>query len=152
MTAPDRTVWFHRQYERLTGGHVKHAHYYGHVAGLPDHARRILFGGKPQTDRLAREQAALWPTASAERVEKWRPGGKDILFLAGTDWRYLARAGLDGAANPRINLIQHVRHAHVGTELHGYLNQRAVRICVSEEVAAAIRGRCRWSWCCWRRR
>ena len=138
MTAPDRTVWFHRQYERLTGGHVKHAHYYGHVARLPGHARRILFGAKPETDRLAREQAALWPTVSDERVEMWRPGGRDILFLAGTDWRYLARAGLDGAANPRINLIQHVRHAHVGSELHGYLNQRAVRICVSEEVAAAI--------------
>ena len=138
MTPPTRTVWFHRQYERLTGGHVKHAHYYDHVARLPGHDRRILFGAKPQADRLAREQASLWPTASAERVEKWRPGTRDILFLAGTDWRYVARAGLDGVANPRINLIQHVRHAHVGTELHGFLDQRAVRICVSDEVARAI--------------
>ena len=137
MTPPTRTVWFHRQYERLTGGHVKHAHYYEHVARLPGHARRILFGGKPG-DRLAREQATLWPTASDERVEKWWPGARDILFLAGTDWRYVARAGLDGRANPRINLIQHVRHAHVGTELHGYLDRRAVRICVSDEVAQAI--------------
>lgn len=138
MTSPTRAVWFHRQYERLTGGHVKHAHYYGHVAQLPGHLRRILFGGKPETDRLATEQATLWPTASGERVEAWRPGGRDVLFLAGTDWRYLARAGLEGAPNPRINLIQHVRHAHVGTELHGYLHQRAVRICVGDEVAQAI--------------
>lgn len=138
MTPPTRTVWFHRQYERLTGGHVKHAHYYGHVARLPGHDRRILFGAKPQADRLAREQASLWPTAADERVEEWRPGARDILFLAGTDWRYAARAGLDGIANPRINLIQHVRHAHVGTELHGYLDQPAVRICVSDEVAQTI--------------
>ena len=137
MTPPTRTVWFHRQYERMTGGHVKHAHYYEHVARLPGHARRILFGGKPD-DRLAREQATLWPTVSDERVQKWHPGARDILFLAGTDWRYVTRAGLDGRANPRINLIQHVRHAHVGTELHGYLDQRAVRICVSDEVAQAI--------------
>lgn len=138
MTPPTRTVWFHRQYERLTGGHVKHAHYYEHVARLPGHDRRILFGAKPQADRLAREQESLWPAETGERVEKWRPGTRDILFLAGTDWRYVARAGLDGIANPRINLIQHVRHAHVGTELHGFLDQRAVRICVSDEVARAI--------------
>ncbi len=139
MTPPTRTVWFHRQYERLTGGHVKHAHYYGHVVHLPRHTRRILFAGKAEADRLARERAALWPTTPDERVDRWRPGGRDILFLAGTDWRYVARAGLGGIANPRINLIQHVRHAHAGTELHGYLGQRAVRICVSEEVAQAIR-------------
>ena len=138
MSPPTRTVWFHRQYERLTGGHVKHAHYYEHVAQLPGYDRRILFSGQPEAGRLAHERASLWPTVSDERVEAWRPGTRDILFLAGTDWRYVARAGLDGVANPRINLIQHVRHAHVGTELHGYLDQRAVRICVSAEVAEAI--------------
>ncbi|MDE0177983.1 MAG: glycosyltransferase, partial [Gammaproteobacteria bacterium] len=139
MTSPTRTVWFHRQYERLTGGHVKHAHYYGHIARLPGHTRRILFAGKTETGRLKREQATLWPTTPDERVDRWRPGGRDILFLAGTDWRYVTRAGLGGIANPRINLIQHVRHGHAGTELHGYLAQRAVRICVSDEVAQAIR-------------
>ena len=138
MTPPTRTVWFHRRYERLTGGHVKHAHYYGHVAQLPGHTRRILFGGKPEAGLLAREQAILWPTTPDERVDRWRPGERDVLFLAGTDWRYVARAGLDGIPNPRINLIQHVRHGHAGTELHGFLAQRAVRICVSDEVAQAI--------------
>ena len=138
MTPPARTVWFHRRYERLTGGHVKHAHYYEHVARLPGHVRRILFDGEPETDRLAREQATLWPTVSDERVETWQPGDRDILFVAGTDWRYLTRAGLDDVSNPRINLIQHVRHAHDGSELYGYLDRRAVRICVSEEVAEAI--------------
>ncbi|MXY58302.1 MAG: glycosyltransferase [Gammaproteobacteria bacterium] len=138
MTTSARTVWFHRQYERLTGGHVKHAHYYGHVAQLPGHSRRIVFGAKPESNRLARERATLWPTAPGERVDRWCPGSRDILFLAGTDWRYFNRAGLSDAV-PRINLIQHVRHAHAGTELHGYLGQRAVRICVSEEVAQAIR-------------
>ena len=66
------------------------------------------------------------------------PGRADILFLAGLDWRYLIDNGFDALPNPRINLIQHVRHAHEGTELHGYLRQRAVRICVSEEVAQAL--------------
>ena len=139
MTTPARTVWFHRHYERLTGGHVKHAHYYGHVAQLAGHVRRIVFGREPANERLAAEQAGLWPTHPDERVDRWRPGHRDILFLAGTDWRYLVRMGLDGVDNPRINLIQHVRHAHAGSELRGYLDRRALRICVSEEVAQAIR-------------
>ena len=134
-----RNVWFHRHYERLTGGQLKHAHYYDHVARLPGFARRMTFSG-PADDRLARERAELWPTAPGERANTWRPGHRDVLFLAGTDWRYHKAAGLDDLDLPRINLIQGVRHAHTGTELHGYLDRRAVRICVSEEVADAIRG------------
>ena len=139
MTVPARIVWFHRQYERLTGGHVKHAHYYDHVARLAGHERRIAFGGPPPDERLDRERTALWPTDPSERVDEWQPGGRDILFLAGTDWRFHAKAGLDGIDIPRINLVQHTRHGHAGTELHGYLDRRAVRICVSADVAAAIR-------------
>ena len=134
-----RTVWFHRRYDRPTGGHVKHAQYYQHVARLPGHTRRIVFGVEPRDPRLAEEQAGLWPTTAGERTDRWRPGGRDILFLAGTDWRYFAQAGGESVDIPRLNLIQGVRHAHADTELHGYLDKRAVRICVSEEVAVAIR-------------
>ena len=61
-----------------------------------------------------------------------------MLFLAGIDWGYLALNGLEELPNPRIKLVQHVRHAHEGTELHGYLSMRAIRVCVSQEVADAI--------------
>jgi len=138
MTPPTRTVWFHRQYERFTGGHVKHAHYYEHVSRLSGHARRIVFTRMSDHGRLAGEQAELWPTTRNERAEAWQPERGDILFLAGTDWRYYDQAGLADRDIPRINLIQGVRHGHVGTELHGYLDRRAVRICVSDEVALTI--------------
>lgn len=137
MTPPTRTVWFHRQYERLTGGHVKHAHYYEHVSALPGHARRIVFTGRSD-GRLSREQAELWPTTRGECAEAWQPERGDILFLAGTDWRYYDHTGLADMDFPRINLIQGVRHGHVGSERYGYLDRRAVRICVSDEVAEAI--------------
>ncbi|MDE0420311.1 MAG: sulfotransferase domain-containing protein [Gammaproteobacteria bacterium] len=138
MTAP-RVVWFHREYARLTGGHVKHAHYFEHVSRLAGYSRRIVFDGAAVDERLGRERAALWPAACGERATRWQPGERDILFLAGTDWRYHAQAGLDDIGIPHVNLIQHVRHGHPGTELHGYLDKRAVRICVSDEVADAIR-------------
>ena len=140
MKAPKdaTTVWFHRHFQRLTGGHLKHAHYFDHVQRLPGHAARISFTANPGTP-LHPDQHRLWPPRKGAYGENWQPQDSDVLFLAGLDWRYLIHNGLDALPNPRINLIQHVRHAHEGTELHGYLKRRAVRICVSGEVADAIR-------------
>ena len=135
-----RTVWFHREYTRLYGGHIKHSHYFGHVGRMPGFVPGITFTGEPPTDRLAGERRELWPPGEAGAAPRWSPRQEDLFFLAGTDWRYLLAGGFEGLPNPRINLVQHVRHAHAGTELHGYLARRAVRICVSEEVADAILG------------
>ena len=133
-----RNVWFHREYVRPQGGHIKHAHYFGHAARLPGFGRRITFSGTPDTGSRERERRQLWRTGPGELADAWEPRARDVLFLAGTDWRYLANAGLADLDNPRVNLIQHVRHAHAGTELNGYLVNRAVRVCVSAEVADAI--------------
>ena len=133
-----RSVWFFRDYERLTGGHLKHSHYFDHVRRTPGFAPRISFSGEPSSESQARERQRLWPAGDGVMAPSWEPAGHDVLFLAGVDWRYLLGSGVGALANPRINLIQHVRHAHEGTELHGYLTERAIRICVSREVADAI--------------
>ena len=136
-TEDSTTVWFHRHFLRLTGGHLKHAHYFDHVRRLPGYAPRISFTAEPGAS-LHPDQHRLWPPRKGAYAERWRPGRTDILFLAGLDWRYLIDNGLDTLPNPRINLIQGFGHAHEDTELHGYLKHRAVRICVSEEVAQAL--------------
>lgn len=133
-------VWFHREYTRLRGGHLKHAHYFGHVGRMPGFVPRITFTGERPTEALARERLQLWPPGAAGPASLWSPCADDVLFLAGVDWRYLTAGGFDSLPNPRVNLVQHVRHAHEGTELYGYLAHRAVRICVSQEVADAISG------------
>ena len=133
-----RTVWFYRDYLRLYGGHVKHSHYFDHVRRMPDFAPKITFSAEPSSDSLARERQRLWPAGDGIMARRWEPADRDVLFLAGVDWRYLFGSGLEALANPRINLIQHVRHAHENTELHRYLSERAIRICVSQEVADAI--------------
>ena len=134
-----RTVWFHRRYARLTGGRLKHSNYYHHVLRLPGFTPRITFSPEPSDESHIRESRALWPAGDGVVAERWEPASGDVLFLAGLDWRYLNRTGLGNLANPRINLIQGFRHAHEGTELYGYLTERAIRICVSQEVADAIR-------------
>ena len=134
-----RTVWFHRDYLRLTGGHLKHSHYFDHVRRMPGFAPRITFRAGPSDESQARERGRLWPAGDGVMAERWEPAGGDVLFLAGLDWRYLKQSESSADANPRINFIQHVRHAHEGTELYGYLTEKAIRICVSREVADAIR-------------
>ena len=133
-----RRVWFHREYTRFQGGHLKHSHYFAHVGHMPGFVPRITFTGEPATEALAGERLELWPPGDAGAAADWAPRPDDLLFVAGVDWRYLAAGGFDALPNPRINLIQHVRHAHEGTELYSYLANRAVRICVSQEVADAI--------------
>ena len=133
-----RTVWFYRDYQSLTGGQVKHSHYFDHVLRMPGFAPKITFRGEPSNESHALERRALWPAGDEGPAARWEPGRRDILFLVGLDWRYLAESGLESLPNPRINLIQGVRHAHEGTELHRYLAHRAIRICVSREVADAI--------------
>ena len=133
-----RTVWFHRDHKGLTGGHLKHAHYFGHVARTRGFLPRITFADEAGDAALARERRALWPPGWRGVAARWKQGRRDLLFIAGADWRYLEQAGLDALPNPRINLIQGIRHTREGTGLYGYLAHRAVRICVSQEVADAI--------------
>ena len=133
-----RTVWFYRDYVRLYGGHVKHSHYFGHVRRMPGFVPRITFSAAPADESQALERRRLWPAGDGVTAERWAPARRDVLFIAGVDWRYLRASGLEALENPRINFVQHVRHAHEGTELHGYLARRAIRICVSREVADAI--------------
>ena len=140
MTAsePLRTIWFHRDFRAVTGGEIKHAQYFAHARHMAGFATRIAFTGGPLAEALAAERRRLWPVGSVDGATNWAPAPDDVLFLAGTDWRYLAATGLDGTGHPRVNLVQHVRHADPDTELWSYLPRRAIRICVSAEVADAI--------------
>ena len=139
MATSERSVWFHRQYEGLTGGHVKHAQYVQHVRQTPGFEPRLTFSAARGADAaFASERDALWSLAPEESAADWKPGPDDVLFLAGTDWRYLLAKGLDALPNPRLNLVQGVRHVDRGQKLRAFLPRRAIRICVSPEVAAAV--------------
>ena len=135
-----RTVWFYREcWPRPTGGHLKHSHYFDHVARLPGFEPAITFGEEPSEPSFARERDRYWPSGPDGPAERWDPRPGDVLFLEGaSDWPFLARSGLENLANPRINFIQHVRHAFEDNVRYPYLVERAIRICVSREVADAI--------------
>ena len=133
---PARTVWFHRRFGRLTGGNLKHAHYFAYVRGIPGLLPRITFSGLPPDAALAQEYRQVWSTRDHDVAARWNPESHDVLFLGGgVDWLYLAECGLEGLANPRINLIQQI---HKEAELYRHLAKKAIRICVSKEIADAL--------------
>jgi glycosyltransferase involved in cell wall biosynthesis len=125
-------VLFHRDFRAFTGGHLKVWDYFNHVAASPEHESRIAFTADSKWDATN-----PW-FGSRSSPTKWEPEKAHLLFLAGTDWRALATADRAKFSKPIINLIQHPRHAEPGSELRSFLKHRAVRICVSGEVAEAI--------------
>lgn len=128
-----RVVLFHRDFRTFSGGHLKTWDYFSHVASTNDFEPRIAFSAESKWD-------AINPWFSLrEKVVPWDASTADIFFLAGTDWRALSPAQRLDPPRPIFNLIQHPRHAAAGSELREFLKHRAIRICVSEEVAAAIK-------------
>jgi hypothetical protein len=127
-----KLVLFHRDFRAFTGGHLKVWDYFNHVATSAAHEPRIAFS-----------PGSKWDTTnpwfgSTSSVMDWKPDKADLLFLGGTDWRALPSADRAKFPKPILNLIQHPRHAEPGSELRAFLEHRAIRICVSGEVAEAI--------------
>ena len=130
-----RKVWFHRvaNARRLSGGYLKQSHYFHHVQRMPGFTPRITFGGNAldPTDRLgaAREE---------EISPRWEPTRHDLFFLGGSGWLYLAKSGFGAFAIPRISLIQGLGNALEDSNVYPFLENKAIWICVSQEVADAV--------------
>jgi hypothetical protein len=121
---------FRRDFCGFTGGHLKVWHYFCHVAASPAHAAHIHFTPASRLDT-----SNPWYHFGSVLSSPWTPSAADILFLAGMDWSAVP-VTID---RPVVNLIQGFGHTRPGDPRHEFLARRAVRICVSEEVAAAIR-------------
>jgi hypothetical protein len=128
-----KNVLFHRDFRRFTGGHLKVWDYFNHVAASKSHEARIAFTPESKWD-----QTNPW-AQSRDRVVEWKPETADLLFLAGKDWQSLPSNKASSFSKPIINLIQHPRHADPNDELYRFLPNHAIRICVSAQVADAIK-------------
>lgn len=128
-TDPRGLLLFRRAFGGLTGGHLKVWHYFGHADGSRVYrpAVHLVPGSSTGTDNP-------FTSDPAKVMAQWRPQEAAALFLAGLDWDAVP----DSLRIPVINLIQGVRHADPGDRRRSYLARRAVRICVSQEVADAI--------------
>ena len=128
-----QVVLFHRYFGGLTGGHLKLWDYFCHVQNIAGYQARICFSPDSTWD-----QTNPWLPIREKVLDKWRPEGADISFLAGMDWNALTVEQRTRPAVPVINLIQGVRHADPQHPLYEFLRYPAVRVCVSHPVAEAL--------------
>jgi hypothetical protein len=128
-----RRVLFRRDFQNFTGGHLKVWDYFNHAAAAPGHRAEIYFTPKTRWDA-----ANPWLASRSQALSKWKANEAEILFLGGDDWLALPAAERRHFSRPIINLIQHVRHGDLADPLAEHLANRAIRICVSAEVEAAV--------------
>ena len=133
-----RTIWFYRKFWRLSGGFLKHSHYFEHVHRMPGFVPKITFGMEPANELQNQQRQRLWPAGESGIVPRWKPKCRDVLFLNQADWSYVDQLELRSLDIPRINIIQGFGHVDKSRKTYQYLARKAIRICVSEEVADAI--------------
>ncbi|MBU3693447.1 MAG: glycosyltransferase [Rhodocyclaceae bacterium] len=125
-----KKILFHRNYQRLTGGHLKVFDYFRHTQSTPGYRAEIYLTPDSQLGHPWETEAGL--------VRRYMPMEADGLFIAGLDWQALdPYPGIEERI-PVINLIQGMRHASPTHPLYRFLRRRATRICVSSEVADAL--------------
>lgn len=125
-----RIVLFHRDFQAFTGGHLKTFNYFQYVQKMSGFSAKIYFSESSAWDNNPWKGECI-------PEKKWDPLAADILFLAGLDWGSLDGIEIDENI-PVINLIQGIRHSDPNDVRYTYLAHKAIRICVSKEIAKAL--------------
>jgi hypothetical protein len=129
------TVLFYRDFRRFTGGDLKVWDYFNHVRATPGWDPYVRFS--PESVWNATNP---WTSAREHVLEPGAALEPDVHFVSGVDWRQIDGAVRADSPRPVINLVQHVKHADPDDSLlrHRFLPHKAIRICVSSQVAQAI--------------
>jgi glycosyltransferase involved in cell wall biosynthesis len=126
------SILFYRDLRQYAGGHQKVFDYFRHCLDSGLIHPQVHFSAASVFD-----ESNPWREWQQHCVDHYDPSGAAAVFLAGVDWRtYLPLR--PSARQPVINLVQHVRHADPDADVYPFLSERAIRICVSPEVADAI--------------
>jgi len=130
-----KTVLFYRNFQGLTGGHLKVWDYFNHVLASRDYSPYIYLS--PQSKRDRTNPWLVYPERILTQVER----SPDALFLAGLDWQGISDLFITWPEIPVLNLIQGFRHIDPHHPCSGFLQYPAIRICVSEALKQVVKGK-----------
>jgi hypothetical protein len=132
MMPTGRRILFFRHFEKFGGHHLKVWHYFNHALAL---------GLEPYitfTPESVWDDSNPWAGMRDRVVDEPERLDPDMLFLSGMDWSWALASGVVRDEVPVFNLIQHVFHAWPSNARSAFLPHRAIRLCLSPEVQAAI--------------
>ncbi len=130
--ARSKRVLFCRDVRAYYGGHQKVADYFAHLQSSRAFSPEIYFSEATRWDN-----ANPWFNTNYQTTVRYEPKNYHYAFLAGMDWSLYLNTPRP-LNQPVINLIQHVRHADPAEDVHQFLTQPAIRICVAQQVSDAI--------------
>jgi glycosyltransferase involved in cell wall biosynthesis len=124
-------MFFHRNFRRFSGGHLKMLDYFHHVVTSSRFEPRICF-----TKRSVWTEENPWQKERTFVSEEWPPPDGTPLLIGNMSWRFIPEDRLSNY--PIINLVQDHRCSWPDHPQNRTLSYRATRICVSADVAEAI--------------
>jgi hypothetical protein len=130
----ERTVLFYRDFRKFHGGHLKVFDYFNHVRHAPGFTPVIGF-----SKRTVWDDVNPWRGVPELVTEDYDAVDADVFFVAGRDWHRMDSHPAAGLDFPVINLVQSVRHADPEGTRFEFLGRPAIRVCVSEVIAEAVR-------------
>lgn len=133
MEVTERTVLFHRIFHRFAGHHLKVWHYFNYVLQEPGYAPLMVMSANSVWDR---ENPWFDVPELVTRVDG--PRAADTYFFSGPVWQTVHRDRRADAPAPVIHYVQSLRHALTENLRYSFLENRAIRICVSEYVADSV--------------
>lgn len=130
----ERTVLFYRDFRKFHGGHLKVFDYFNHVRHTPGFSPLISF-----SERSVWDEVNPWRDMSEFVASDYDAVDADVFFVAGRDWHRMDAHPGAGLDFPVVNLVQSVRHADPDGTRFEFLGRPAIRVCVSEVIADAVR-------------
>jgi len=128
-----RVLMYCGQFDEFTGGVWKLWHYYCHLRSS-SHFDPVVY--IPEPSRW--DETNPWLRERERVVAQWAPDEADAIFIDGRRWDIMPPEFRDQSPVPIINLIQDFRHVNTSDPSYQYLRHKAIRICVSSQVADAI--------------
>ena len=130
----DRSVLFHRVFNRFAGHHLKVWQYFRYVMEEPGYSPQLML-----TEDSVWDDSNPWFAVPNLVFRANRPHPADIYFFSGPVWSAVRRDQRADPPAPVIHYMQSLRHAWPENIRYGLLDNKAIRICVSEPVADALR-------------
>jgi hypothetical protein len=128
-----RTVLFYRHFVRFAGHHLKVWDYFNHVLASPHHTALVRF-----TRQSLLDETNPWTAVPDRIVDQTTEVDPDLLLLSGMDWLQVDAAQREDSPIPVLNLVIHPTHFLPENPRYQFLSNRAIRICMSTDVAEAL--------------
>jgi hypothetical protein len=126
-------VLFLRRIRAFRGAHLTAWNCFGHLAASGVYDPFIWF-----SEDSIRGAENPWSAVPDRVVAAWRAEDYDALVVGGRDWKFLTPEERDRPPLPVLHLVCHVKRADPADETFGFLRHPAIRVCISDEVAARV--------------